>query len=141
MGRCAYRGDMTLPLAVGRFNKRVTNRVMGRLVGFWTFAEIEHVGRRSGRTYRTPVNAFRDGDRVVVGLTYGREVDWLRNVLAADGCRMRLGRQVLDLGSPAVVPTADVQSALPVFTRPMVRLIGVRDCVRLTVLHTSRAPG
>lgn len=58
----------------------MTDRLTVHLVGHGSLAEVEHVGRRSGRTYRNPVNAFRDGDHVTFALTYGRRVDWLRNV-------------------------------------------------------------
>jgi len=61
---------MPLPKALARFNRRVTNRVMPRVAG-WTpgFAIIEHAGRKSGRRYRTPVNAFRDGATLTFALT------------------------------------------------------------------------
>jgi hypothetical protein len=55
---------MPLPKRLAGFNARVTNRltrrVAGRLPGFGI---VSHVGRRSGRAYRTPVNVFRDGKR------------------------------------------------------------------------------
>ena len=68
---------MTIPKTVARFNARVTNRVSrpfaGRLPGF---AVVTHVGRRSGRTYQTPVKMFRDGERYVFVLTYGADSQW-----------------------------------------------------------------
>jgi hypothetical protein len=50
---------MELPHRLARFNRRVTNPVH-RLWAGWapTYAIIEHVGRRSGKPYRTPVNAL-----------------------------------------------------------------------------------
>ena len=73
-----------------------------RHVASWMpgFAIVIHVGRRSGRTYETPVNVFRDGDRYVFALTYGPESDWARNVLAAGGCRMRTRGRTLELRDP-----------------------------------------
>ena len=75
---------MPLPKALARFNRVVTNRVArpfaARLPGF---AIVVHVGRRSGRRHRTPVNLFRAGDRYVIALTYGADSQWVRNVLAA----------------------------------------------------------
>jgi deazaflavin-dependent oxidoreductase (nitroreductase family) len=76
-----------LPRSLARFNLVVTNpivrRVAGRLPGF---AIVTHVGRRSGRTYRTPVNLFRADERYVIALTYGSASQWVRNVLAAGEC-------------------------------------------------------
>lgn len=126
---------------MGRFNSRVTNKVVGRLVGRWSFAEVQHVGRRSGRAYRTPVNAFRDGDTVTIGLTYGRRVDWFRNVVAARGCRMRLGHELLVLGPPVVVSYEVAAPRLPAPARPFVRLVGIDDWVELPVLSSAPVGG
>jgi deazaflavin-dependent oxidoreductase (nitroreductase family) len=75
---------MPLPKSLARFNLRVTNRITGpfaaRLPGF---AIVHHVGRRSGVERSTPVNMFRDGDEYVIALTYGRDSQWVKNVLAA----------------------------------------------------------
>jgi deazaflavin-dependent oxidoreductase (nitroreductase family) len=53
------------------------------------FGVLSHVGRRSGRVYRTPLNVFRRGDRLIIALTYGSDAQWVRNVLAAGGARIR----------------------------------------------------
>ena len=42
---------------LARFNKVVTNPIQRRYAGrIPPFAIVEHVGRKSGRQYRTPVN-------------------------------------------------------------------------------------
>ena len=58
---------------------RVSGAVAGRMPGFGI---VIHRGRRSGRTYRTPVNVFRRPAGFQFALTYGRG-DWVRNVLDA----------------------------------------------------------
>jgi deazaflavin-dependent oxidoreductase (nitroreductase family) len=130
---------VTLPRALGRFNSRVTNKVLVHLVGRSSFAEVEHVGRRSGRPYRTVVNAFRKGDVVTIGLTYGRRVDWFRNIVAADGCRLRLGGEVLVLGAPALVPLEVAARRIPAAAVPFVRFVGVDDWVEMPVLSSRPA--
>jgi deazaflavin-dependent oxidoreductase (nitroreductase family) len=62
-----------------------------RLVAGWLpgFAILSHVGRTSGRTYRIPINVFRRGDHYLFALTYGSDVDWVKNVRAAGGCLLR----------------------------------------------------
>jgi deazaflavin-dependent oxidoreductase (nitroreductase family) len=69
------------------FNRHVTNRIT-RPLARWLpgFGVVEHIGRRSGRRYRTPVNVFRPGASYVIALTYGVESEWVQNVLAAEGC-------------------------------------------------------
>ena len=50
--------------------------------GFGRLLVMEHVGRRSATTYRTPVNFTRaDGDIYCVA-AFGKRTDWYRNALA-----------------------------------------------------------
>jgi deazaflavin-dependent oxidoreductase (nitroreductase family) len=81
---------------VARFNACVTNRLTLRFAGWMPgFAIVTHVGRRSGRTYRTPVNVFDRGARFIFAFTYGGDADWIRNVVAAGGCSIETrGRNV-----------------------------------------------
>ena len=126
-------------MAVARFNRRVTNRVatpvLRRLPGFGV---VHHVGRRSGRAYRTPVNIFEvDGD-YVVALAYGRETDWVHNVVAAGGCELEVRGRRVRCTAPRLEhdPTA-ARIRLP--ERPVLRLLGVADFLRLTPVHDGRA--
>jgi deazaflavin-dependent oxidoreductase (nitroreductase family) len=50
------------------------------------FALLRHVGRKTGRTYETPLILAPVGDGFVAELTYGTEVAWYRNVVAAGHC-------------------------------------------------------
>ena len=129
---------MAIPRAVARFNKVVTNKVLVHLAGHGPFIELEHVGRRSGRVYRVPLNAFRSGDTVTFALTYGPHVDWLRNVRAAGGCRVRMGHEILTLGAPVDLP-ADLGSArMPAPARVVLRLARVDRFVEMPVLAAIR---
>jgi deazaflavin-dependent oxidoreductase (nitroreductase family) len=115
---------MPFPRALARFNRRVVNRVTGRFAGRlpW-FAIVIHRGRVTGRTYRTPVNAFRSpGNGYVIGLSYGPRTDWARNVLAEGGCAIETCGRRLDLVNPRVV--RDPQRRLvPAPARLTMRLI------------------
>jgi deazaflavin-dependent oxidoreductase (nitroreductase family) len=90
---------VVVPRRVARFNRVVTNRVTGLFAGTVPgFGVVLHRGRRSGRPYRTPVIVYSgdggDGG-YVIALIYGPGADWVRNVLAAGGCEMRLrGRRI-----------------------------------------------
>jgi deazaflavin-dependent oxidoreductase (nitroreductase family) len=95
---------MPLPRALARFNLKVTNPVLGHVAGRLPgFAIVTHVGRRSGTRRTTPVNLFHHGDRYVIALTYGRDSEWVRNVLAAGGCDVLTRGRVLHLTDPEVV--------------------------------------
>jgi deazaflavin-dependent oxidoreductase (nitroreductase family) len=77
---------MKLSRRVARFNSTINNRVQG--VYAWLlppWAIILHRGRRSGRSYRTPVLAFRRDQTLIIALLYGEESDWLRNLYAGAG--------------------------------------------------------
>ena len=50
------------------------------------FTLVRHVGRRSGQRYETPIIVSPVEDGFVIELTYGPDVDWHKNVLAAGGC-------------------------------------------------------
>jgi hypothetical protein len=43
----------------------------------------------SGRTYSTPINVFRRGDDYYLFLTYGSDLQWVKNVLAAGPARSK----------------------------------------------------
>jgi deazaflavin-dependent oxidoreductase (nitroreductase family) len=126
------------PAALKRFNKVVTHRLTRPLVGHGTFVELEHVGRRSGTVYRTPLNAFRDGDTVTIALTYGPDTDWLRNVRAAGACRMRIGAEVVTLGPPQELPTEVGLARMPAPVRFLLPRLGVADFVELHVADAAR---
>lgn len=89
---------------VRQFNKYIFNPVMLRFVRIIpVYAVIEHVGRRSGKPYRTPVLVGRVADGFYIPLPYGDHVDWHRNIQAASGFTliwrgrkyaMRYGRMV-----------------------------------------------
>lgn len=128
---------MAIPHAVARFNKVATNKVLVHLAGHGPFIELEHVGRRSGRVYRVPLNAFRTGDTVTFALTYGPRVDWLRNVRAAGGCRVRMGRAILTLGAPADLTTEEGLARMPAPARVVLRLARVDRFVEMPVLASA----
>jgi deazaflavin-dependent oxidoreductase (nitroreductase family) len=50
--------------------------------GFGRIMVIEHVGRRTGARYRTPVNFTRCGPDLFCLAGFGPRTDWYRNVLA-----------------------------------------------------------
>jgi deazaflavin-dependent oxidoreductase (nitroreductase family) len=118
---------MPLPKGLARFNRVVTNRVVGpfaaRLPGF---AIVTHVGRRSGREHSNPVNLFRRGDRYVIALTYGADSQWVRNVLAAGEVDVETRGRRIHLVEPEVVhdPT---RALVPAPVRPILRAANVSD--------------
>ena len=80
-------------------------------------------GRRSGRTYETPLILARADDGFVAELTYGADVAWYRNLLAN-----KTG-ELLVRGSPYRVtgiepyPTEAGLAAYPVGARMILKLL------------------
>jgi hypothetical protein len=76
---------MTASDRLARFNKRLPNRVIGLIAGrrLSPVAFMVHQGRKSGRSYRTPVMPLPLADGFLVSLPYGPDRDWVRNVMAA----------------------------------------------------------
>ena len=99
---------MQLPQWLARFNRYVTNPIQ-RLWAGWlpTFGILEHVGRRSGKAYRTPLTVFSTHEGVAILLTYGPNRDWLKNVLAAGGGRLRRYGRTFRVTEPRVVSRAE----------------------------------
>ena len=127
---------MPIPKRVARFNAHVTNRltrhVAGRLPGF---AIVSHVGRRSGRRYRTPVNVFRHGDHYLFALTYGADSNWVRNVMAAGGCEIETRGRTIPLRNPELF-TDESRKGIPVPARWILGVLDVNQFVTLTASST-----
>jgi hypothetical protein len=83
------------------FTTNLVNPV-SRLFVKWLpgFAIVRYRGRRSGRLYRTPMNVFRRGDQCVFALTYGSDVQWVKNVLAAGVAELEIRGRVVHLRDP-----------------------------------------
>ncbi|HEX3789236.1 MAG TPA: nitroreductase family deazaflavin-dependent oxidoreductase [Pseudonocardiaceae bacterium] len=125
---------MVLPKSVARFNRRATNRIIGRFADrLPTFGVIVHVGRKSGRKYRTPVSVFPTEGGYLVALTYGPETDWVRNVLAAAGCQLVTRGRTVRLGTPELVHDPS-RRGVPVAVRQVLRLINATDFLSLRVV-------
>ena len=139
---CASDDHVAVPLSkrVAHFNRRVTNRLTRRFA-WWLpgFAIVTHVGRRSGRRYRTPVNVFRGDGRYVFALTYGRDSEWVRNVLAAGTCEMETRRQTVVLTNPELF-TDPTHEDVPRAVRRILRALHVDDFLALTPAPTGPAP-
>lgn len=125
---------MPIPTTITRFNRDYLNRALIRLAGTGPFVDLEQVGRKSGTVFHTPLMAFRDGDTVTIALTYGPKVQWLKNVVAAGGCRMHLGDRLLHLGPPRTIPAEVGLRRLPQPQQTLVRRVfRVEDFVELPI--------
>jgi len=129
-----------MPLSEGmaRFNRSMTNRVTrpfaARLGGF---AVLHHQGRKSGAMYETPFNAWRHDDWIVVALTYGDDVDWLKNTRAAEGSVIVMGGESIKVGRPVDVPTEEGMALVSPVARRVLPLIKVDRFVDFPVISLT----
>lgn len=111
------------------------------------FATVHHVGRRTGRPYRVPVLAFRApetaerGVHVILALTYGPDVDWVRNVDAAGRCELSRAGYRYVLTGIRHVSGEDGLRAFPPLVQRVLRLIHVQDFLVGRVTPFADAPG
>jgi deazaflavin-dependent oxidoreductase (nitroreductase family) len=123
---------------VAAFNLAVTNRITSRFADRLPgFGILTHVGRKSGRLYHTPVNVFRAPDGFLIALTYGRESEWVRNVLAAGGCELETRGVRYLLSAPTILhdPT---RRRFPLPVRMMLGIIGANDFMQLRTSYAIR---
>jgi hypothetical protein len=95
------------------------------------YAVVRHVGRRSGCEYRIPVLAHRAGRWFIVGLPYGEDVDWCRNVLAAARCVIEWRGSEYTATEPRILRLEVVGQRLSRRQRTFLTLIGVRRYLML----------
>lgn len=133
-----YLGTMPVPMAVARVNKAFTNRLMGPLAArIGGFCVIVHHGRSSGTRFETPVNVFDVEGGVVIALTYGPDVDWLKNVTAEGGCTIVRSGVELAYEAPRTVELSEFAGAIPGVVTRLLQVIGVREGLHLTAAPPS----
>nr|WP_296768820.1 nitroreductase family deazaflavin-dependent oxidoreductase [Rhodococcus sp. (in: high G+C Gram-positive bacteria)] len=87
-------------------------------------AVLRHEGRRSGRAYETPVQAYRTPGGFIVGLAYSDNPNWVRNILASGTGEITRGRHNYTISNPRRRgPDARRELAKPVAA--MMRLLGI----------------
>jgi deazaflavin-dependent oxidoreductase (nitroreductase family) len=124
---------MQLPQWLARFNRHVTNPVMRLWAGFVpTMGILEHVGRRSGAHYRTPIQVFSTDQGVAILLTYGPNRDWLKNVTAAGGGRLKRYGRTFTVSDPRVVTKAEAAPHVSSLWRPIFATLPFENAVLLT---------
>ena len=111
-----------------------TNSLMVRMAGRrWNpvFAVVEHHGRKSGRLYRAPVAARRVDNGFVISLAFGAQVDWHRNLVAAQAGTIRWRDQAYKVGAPQRIDTSTALDAFHPIQRVFLRLARIDGYVRV----------
>jgi deazaflavin-dependent oxidoreductase (nitroreductase family) len=118
---------------LAKINIVLTNRITSLFAGWLPgFGILTHVGRKSGKVYRTPLNVFRASNGFIIALTYSSQSEWVKNVLAAGGCDLRTRGKKYQLSVPNVVrdPT---RRRFPIPVRLVLRTVGANEYMELSI--------
>jgi deazaflavin-dependent oxidoreductase (nitroreductase family) len=121
---------MPVPRWIAHVNKRFFNK-MELKRGNWPV--LTHVGRSSGATYHTPLEAHRVDGRFIFVLMYGSRSDWVQNVLTSGSATLRVGEEEFDLVSPQVVTAKAARRQLPATVKPPPSLLNVTEYLQMDV--------
>lgn len=119
--------------SIRRFNKRTLNPLTLKIAGnrLSIYALLQHVGRRSGQVYSTPVIARPLGDGFVIGLPYGADTDWCRNVMAAGMCMLLWNGHEYTLERPEILQPSAALRTYPWSPRFIFVMAGTKQYVWL----------
>lgn len=118
--------------SVARFVNPVILQIAGRrwmpILGI-----LHHRGRRTGRSYATPLGMRPLGNSFIMPRTFGEHAAWYRNVLAAGACTVTYRGRDYALVEPEVIDYVTAAPAFPRYERLQFRLIGINEYLRLRV--------
>ena len=117
---------------LAKFNIAITNRITSLFAGWLPgFGILTHVGRKSGKAYRTPINVFRAPKGFIVALNYSSQSEWVKNVIAAGSCELKTVGRKYQLVAPKVVRDTTRQQ-FPIPVRLILTLVGADEYMELS---------
>ncbi|MEU3011997.1 nitroreductase family deazaflavin-dependent oxidoreductase [Nocardia asteroides] len=119
---------MPMPRWWGHINKRVFNP---RAIRGGKWPVLTHLGRRSGTTYRTPLDAYPVEGGYLFVLVYGARCDWARNVLATGRAQLRVDGTDLELTAPRIVDEAEAFRVLSDEVSRPPKLLRITEFLRM----------
>ena len=119
-----------MPRWWGHINKRVFNPGQ---IKKGVSPVVTHVGRSSGRTYQTPLDAHPvDGGYIFI-LVYGSGSDWVKNILAAGSATLRVEGEDTPLVSPRLVTEETAWRLLPPATKRPPKLLRISEYLQMDI--------
>lgn len=118
---------------VRRFNRAFGNPHQMKTAGTpGAYASvIRYVGRKTGRSYETPMVPFATEDGFVIALPYGSDTDWVRNVMASGSATIVHDGNTYWVDQPELVPTAMAAPYMPVKEQRELRRFAIDHCLRV----------
>lgn len=122
---------MALPLWLARLNRKFINPGAIKR-GSWPV--LIHVGRKSGRTYRTPLDAYEVDGGYLFTVNYGARSDWPKNVVAAGGASLERAGRTIELSDPRILPVEQAYQLMAPDAKKPPSIIGVEECLVTTAV-------
>jgi deazaflavin-dependent oxidoreductase (nitroreductase family) len=115
--------------------KHTVNRLAVRNAGSAKspFALLLHVGRHSGKAFKTPIMVVALDADFVIALTYGPKVDWYRNIQANGQGTLIWHGKTYRIESIEPLERSVGLSVYPPHERLILRLVNIREFVRVKV--------
>jgi deazaflavin-dependent oxidoreductase (nitroreductase family) len=92
---------------------------------------VRHVGRRSGRSYETPVVTVEHDNNFLIALPYGQRTDWMKNVLASEKATVVTHGHTYEVDHPQVIPMADATGYFGAKEQKLHKRFAVDTCLRV----------
>jgi deazaflavin-dependent oxidoreductase (nitroreductase family) len=94
---------------------------------------LSHVGRSSGETYQTPLDAHPVEGGYIFIANYGRDSDWVKNILAAGTATLRVDGDEMALASPRMVAKDEALQQMAARTKWPSDRMNVTECLRMDI--------
>lgn len=110
---------------IARLGAPLSRPLAGRRM-FRLWGVLHHVGRTTGRAYAIPVVTRRIPGGFVIPLPFGERTQWVKNLQAASGGRIRWNGRDFEVADPVVLELADVADSFRGYEREVMRRAGAR---------------
>lgn len=121
---------MPLPQLLAEINKRTFNKLELKK---GVRPVLTHVGRSSGATYRTPLDAKQVDSGYLFVLMYGAQSDWVQNTLASGSAILTVGGSHIDLTNPRVIDTEAAWQHLPATTKRPPKMARIDEYLHMDI--------
>ncbi len=122
---------MPMPGWWRHLNKRFFNPRAMKSEHNWSL--ITHQGRRSGRSFTTPIDAMEVPGGFAVYLMYGRNTDWAKNILASGSGTMEKSGNRYQISDPRIVQFDELANELPQDAEKPPAILRVKELIRFEV--------
>lgn len=119
---------MPMPSWWRHVNKRVFNP---RALHGGKWSVMHHVGRNSGTSYETPLEAHPVDGGFVFILVYGPKTDWAQNALSTGSAELEYKGERLMLEEPRIISREAAWELLPETTKAPPRFLKVTDYLQM----------